>query len=316
MLVQSILEEAKGVLGKCDNATVFRRISDAVRLANNQGKFDSSLGLMDLTVCDGCVTLPADVATVLAISNKGLPSLIRDQWFQFNINGPGIQDDVPFRYADEMGPVSTFRDPAAPVYLIAELNNAKDTGKAVRVYGWDDTGKRIYTVGANGVLEDGFLVPTVFGFSQPNPAAPAIARIERITKDETNGTVKLIAISPSTGASQTLIGYYLPWETAPSYRRIRVQADSWIRIKYRKKDLEVRGEQDWINIENRQALLLLLKSVKYSLDGALEQAQAFEQSGMKLLSNEAEALRPPGMDAPQIIFSDGMPVGNDDRMFY
>ena len=315
MLVQSILEESKGVLGKCDTPTVFRRISDAVRLANNSGKFDSSLGVMDLCVCDGCVTLPADVATVLAVSTDGQPTLMRDQWFQFNINGPGIQQYVPFLYADEQGQVSTFKDPSGPVKFIAEIGNARDSGASIRVFGWDENGKRIYTTGANGVLEDGVLVPAVFGFSQPNPDAPAMARIERVQKAETNGFVKLIAINPDSNSSHTLIGYYLPWETAPSYRRIRVPDRSWIRIKYRKKDLEVRAETDWINIENRQALLLLLKSVKYSLDGALDQAAAFEQAGMKLLSNEAEALRPPGMDAPQIIFADGMPAGNDDRLF-
>lgn len=316
MFVNSIIEEAKNVLGKCDNATVFRRLSDAVRLANNQAKFEATLGLMDLCVCNGCATLPADVATVLAVNVDGLPTLVRDQWFQFNVNGPGAQQYIPMRYADEQGQVSTFRDPSGPVKFIAEVENPKDSGASLRVFGWDENGKRIYTVGANGVLEDGVLVPCIYGFSQPNPDAPAMVRIERVQKDVTNGLVKLFAVNNPSLTAHTMIGYYLPWETTPTYRRIRVPDRSWVSIKYRKRDLEVRGEQDWINIENRQALLLLLKSVKFSLDNALDQAASFEAAGMKLLSDEAAALRPPGMDAPQIIFSDGLPATQEDRLYY
>lgn len=316
MFVSQIIGEAKNVLGKCDDATVYRRISDAVRLANNQAKFEISLGVMDLCVCDGCATLPADVATVLAVNVDGLPTLVRDQWFQFNANGPGIQQFVPLRYTDEQGQVSTFRDPSGPVKFVAEVENPKDSGTSLRVFGWGADGKRIYTVGKDGVLEDGVLVPCIYGFSQPNPDAPAMVRIERVQKAITNGFIKLIAVNADSLSSHTLIGYYLPWETTPAYRRLRVPDRSWIRIKYRKKDLEVRGEADWINIENRQALLLLLKSVKYSLDNALDQASAFEAAGMRLLSNEQEALRPPGMDAPQIIFSDGLPATQEDRLYY
>lgn len=316
MIVSSILEEARNAVGRCDNSTVYRRLTDAVRLANNRGKFDANIGVMDICVCDGCATLPADVATVLAVNVDGQPSLTRDQWFQFNVNGPGVQKYVPYGYADEQGQVSTYRDPSGPVKFVAQLESPLDSGKLLRVFGWDADGKRVYSPGANGTLEDGVLVPTVYGFSQSNPAAGSMVRIDRVQKDETNGFIKLVAINADTLTSHTTIGYYLPWETNPFYRRIRVPGLSWLRIKYRKKDLEIRGSSDWINIENRQALLLLVKSVKYSLDNSLDQAAAFEQAGMRLLSDEAEALRPPGMDAPQIVFSDGLPAGPSEGMFY
>lgn len=309
MVVSDIIEEAKGVLGKCSDTYAFKRITDAVRLANNQGKFDPALGQMDICVCNGCVTLPADVGTVLATNNGGFPTLIRDQWFQYHVNGPGSECWTPWGFTDELGMVTTFRDPSAPVKLIAEVENAADSNVPLRVFGWDENGKRIYTEGPNGVLEDGFLVPTVYGFSVPNPDAPTIGRVDRITKQVTNGFVKLIAIDPVTLESHTLVGYYLPWETAPYYRRIKVGNQSWIRIKYRKRDLEVRSSSDWINIENREALLLLLKAVKFRLDNQIDQGRAFETEGMRLLSNESEALRPPGIQPPQVIFADGPGYG-------
>lgn len=316
MIVSSILPEAKLVLGRCDDDTVFRRITDAVRLANNQAKFDISLGVMDICVCDGCVTLPVDVGTVLAVNNGGFPTLMRDQWFQYHANGPGNQCYIPWNYTDELGYVTTFRDPSGPVKLVASVESPTDSGIKLRVFGWDEFGKRIYSEGPDGVLEDGFLVPCIYGYPVPNPEVPDIARIDRISKPITNGFVNLIAVDSATLEAHTQIGYYQPWETSPLYRRIRVPNRSWIKIKYRKKDLDVRAESDWINIENREALLLLLKAVKFRLDNQIETARAYETEGMRLLSNEAEALRPPGLDSPQITWSEGLPVSQLDTLYY
>ena len=302
-------------MGKCDNAYAFRRLTDAVRLANNQADFEVNLGQMDLCVCDGCATLPADVGTVLAVNSGGYPTLIRDQWFQYHINGTGSRDCVPCGFTEELGRVTTFRDPSAPVLLVAEVENALDSNCILRVFGWDEDGKRIYTDDGDGVLRDGFLVPTTYGFPMPSPIAPPIARIDMVQKAITNGFVRLVAIDPATLASHTLIGYYQPWETNPSYRRIKVKDRSWIRIKYLKAVNEVRGLADWISIENREALLLLLKAVKFRLDNQIAQAKDYELEGMRLLSNEAERLRPPGLAAPQIIFAD-YPHGDCDRLFY
>lgn len=319
MIVKDILSEAKEVLGRCSDEVVFRRITDAVRLANNKGKFDAALGIMDLCVCDGCVTLPADVATVLGVMNAGQPTLLRDQWFEFHANGPGAEGQfVPWGYTNEMGPVSTYKDPADEVKLVAQVENAKDSGKVnLRVFGWDKNGKRIYTTGADGVLEDGFLVPDVYGFAIPNPDAPSIYRIDRVTKNVTNGFVKLIAVDPfSSSDTKTTIGHYLPWETTPSYRRIRVPDRSWLRIKYRRKDIEVRGENDWINIEHRLALLLLIKAVKFRLNEQFEAARAAEADATNMLSEEAESLRPPAVGGPQVIWNEGLPAANSEGLFY
>jgi len=315
----SLLADVKTVLGKCETAELFRRLTDAVRLGNTQSKSnDWNVAAMDLCVCDGCVTLPADVATVLAVNNGGFTTLIRDQWFQYHINGTGTTDYQPWRYTDELGPVVTYKDPSGPVNLIAIVENSLDSSVAtLRVYGWDEDGKRIYTTGANGILEDGILVPTIYGFPAANPDAPAIARIDRIQKSVSNGFIKLLAVDPDDSSSHTQIGYYQPWETVPAYRRIRVPDRSWIRIKYKRRDVEVRGIGDWINLDNREALMLLLRAVRLRYDGQVDQARVYETEGMRLLSNEAEALRPSAISPPQIIVdSTMMGLGEGDRLYY
>ncbi len=315
----TLITDIKRALGSCENDVLFRRISDAVSMASDQSKSnDWNVGQMDICVCNGSVTLPADVSTILAVLNGGSPTLVRDQWFQYHINGFGANESASWPYTDEIGPVVTYRDPSEPVNLVAITENALDSNNVdLRVFGWDANGKRIYTTGPDGVLEDGFLVPTIFGFSGVNPEAPAIARIDRVKKKITNGHVKLLAINPSDSSSHTQIGHYLPWETSPSYRRIRVPNRSWLRIKYKRKDIEVRGVGDWVNIENRQALILFCKAVRFRLEDSFEKAQAYESEGLRLLSNQAEALRPNAITPPQIIMdSNCTRYGGDDTLYY
>lgn len=317
MFVSSIYDDLKSadVLGTCDETTVFSRLSDAVKLVSNMGILDPSIGEMSLCVCDGCVTLPSDVETVMGVNQAGFPTLIRDQWFQYHVNGPGTTAWQAWSYTDVLGDVCTYKDPSGPVKLIAEVESAKDSNKMLRVYGWDENGKRIYTTNSSGDLEDGFLVPTVYGFSQPNPSAPLITRIDRIQKDVTNGFVKLIAIN-SDGTPHTQIGYYRPEETVPRYTRIRVPCQNWLKIKYRKRNFDVRSTKDWINVDNREVLVLAVKAVHQRRKNNIELASQLEAEAGRILAKEAEAKRPNAISPMQIIFNDGVPASENDTLFY
>lgn len=314
IFLDSIFDEAADALGKCSQDAVFRAVTDAVRCLNNQSLLDPSIGQMDLCVCEGCVTLPEDVDTVLEVNSIGFPTLIRNQWFQFHPNGTGSQSCTPCQYADELGAFVTYRDPSGPVKLIADVESAADNGKKIRVYA-KSNGKPIYTQGAGGLLEEGFLVPTIFGFSQPNPAVGTIDEVYRIKKEVTNGFVRLLAIN-SDGTPHTQIGYYGPNETVPLYRRMRVAAKNWVRIKYKRKDLTVRAKTDWINIDNREALLLAIRAVKFRKDNQYDQGRAAEAEAIRLINNEAESKTPGGIRPIKVIYNDWPIQAQDEGLIY
>ncbi len=317
MLVSNILEDLKSseVLGSCDDLYCFARLSDAQKLIANMGILDPLIAEMSLCVADGCVTLPVEVETPLAINQGGFPTLMRDEWFQYHANGPGTECWQPWNYTDYRGQVCTFRDPSAPVYLIAAVESPKDSGKALRVFGWDENGKRIYTNDSDGNLQDGFLVPTVYGFSQRNPDAPAIVRIDRIQKDQTNGFIRLIAINTDL-TPHTAIGYYLPNETNPRYSRIKVADHNWIKIKYRKRSFDIMSKNDWVNVDNREVLILAVKAVQARRRNNFDLATQMESEASRILTKEADAKRPPGITPPQIIWADGLPASELDRLYY
>lgn len=314
MFVSDFYPEAKRAFEKCDEAQIFARLTDAVKLLANKGVFDSALGEMSLCVCNGCATLPRDVGTVLGLNTNGQPTLLQDQWFQYHLNGPGSQECPPCSISYELGQFCTWRDLSAPAYLIAEVTSAADSNKKLRVYGLDANGNKIYTPGPDGQLYEGFLVPTVYGFSQRNPDAPACSVIYRVSKEVTRDYVRLIAVNVSDGVSQTQVGYYEPDETLPQYRRIRVPNKSWVRIKYKKANNRIRSQRDFINIDNFEALRLACRAVKYRDDDKWKQAAEAEAEATRILTEEIEAQRPSGPRVPQII--NGVFQGNDDNLYY
>lgn len=315
MFVRDVYQDLKRAFAGCDEAEIFRRTSEAIKLLNDQGILDYNLGEMTICACNGAITLPRDVGTVLGINVHGQPTTIRDEWFMYHLNGPGSSECQPCsQNSYELGQVCTFRDPSELCYLIAEVTSAADNNKKLRVFAVDESGNKIFTPGPDGKLVEGFLVPLIFGFSQRNPNVPPLKSIYRVSKEETKDFVKLIAVNSSNGVSQTLIGHYEPDETLPQYRRIRVGNKTSVRIKYKKADLEIRRQSDFINCDNRQALILACRSVKFSSVDNYEQARAAEAEAVRLITNEAESKRPAGPRVPMIV--NGVLNDNEDGLFY
>lgn len=314
MFASDFYAQAKTAFESCDEATTLRLLTDATRLLANKGVLDINLGQMELCVCSGCVTLPRDVGTVLGINVNGQPTLMRDQWFQYHLNGAGSNTYAPCNITDELGQFATYRDPSEACYLIAEVTSAADNNKKLRVYALDTSGNKIYSEGPDGKLYEGFLVPTVFGFSQRNPDIPALSSIYRVSKEATRDYVRLLAINSSDGVSQTQIGYYEPEETTPSYRRIRVGGKSSVRIKYKKRNTALVSLRDWINLDNDEALRLACRAVKYRLDDKWAQAKAAEDEAVRIMTEQAESERPSGLRVPQVI--NGCFNDNETGLFY
>jgi hypothetical protein len=316
MLVAEFFPQAKVAFAGCDEATIFSRLSDAVKLLANKGITDSLLGELELCVCGGCTTLPRQVGTVLGVDVCGQPTLLQDQWFKYHINGPGVRGSGACGVVTEMGQFCTFRDPAEPAYLIAEVTSAADNNKKLRVFATRaDNGQKIFTPGPDGKLYEGFLVPLIFGYPQRNPDVPALGAIYRISKEVTKDFVKLFAVKASDGVSQTLVGHYEPDETLPQYRRLRVPNKTSVLVKYKLATFDIKSQRDFIPLDNFEALRLACRAVKCRLEDALVKAKGFEDEASRILAEETEAKRPSGPRVPQII-TDIYQPGGQESLFY
>lgn len=318
MLVSDIYSDVIEALGKCNEVTAFRRLTEAIAMLANKAKWDSAVGEIDVCVTQDYVTLPRMVGAILGVTTNGKANYLTDaSWFDYHLNGPGVQDCVDCLYAQVAGTFCTIRDPSLPVYMVAELDSAADNNQLLRVFGTDANGNEIFTPNPEtGIMEQGFLVPTVYGFPVRNAAAPAIARVTRIQKAVTSGRIKLLAVNTDDSTAHTLIGYYEPNETEPRYQRLKVPRHSWVRVKYKRKNVAITSQQDFIFLNSSQAVVLGVKAVKFRLDDKVDIAAAYEKEAARLLSEDAAAIQPAVVLSPQIVNSDHFTQCDQDTLIY
>lgn len=303
-------------LATCDLPKVFSGLTDAMRLLEQKANFDFSLGTLDISVCASCITLPRFVGTVIAVATCGGVSYLRDQWYQFHINGVGPVKWTDCGYADELGEVCTFRDLCAPSRLVAIVENVADNNKEVRVFATDQNGKPIWTPGPNGVMAEGFLVPTIAGYPLSNPNVPLAARIYRIQlQGPRQGFVRLVAIDPANtdeNTNKVLVGYYDPTERYPSYRRVRLPCNTpWARLKYRKANKTITSVTDWIECDNKLAIKIACQAVKLYNNRQYNEAAVAEAQAARMLTEDQAVKQTPTPVGPQIVVN---VAANHDRI--
>jgi hypothetical protein len=301
-LASHIIDDAKTILGFNKEEKLFLWITDAVELLAQKGEIDPLVGFVDLCIDSGCVTLPREVETVLACNIGGHPSLGHDQLFSFHLNGPGdFQTRCDYTW-DDSGLHPVYRDLKCPSKVVAFLDNTEDDGKELRVFGFDEQNRPLRTkVGAE--WQDGYIVPTIYGYALPENGAPTISRITGIVKDVTAGNIRLSSFDSSTSTG-TLLGVFEPDETVPRYRRLKVYNSSgWIRLCYRKRTAQIRSVHDRILLHSRPALLLALHALKFYRDSDLANGQAYEANATRLLTEREATLTGVG----------GSPIQVEDR---
>lgn len=299
MLVSEIYEEAKEIWGHCSEPKLLRRITDAVQLLANKGEVDPLVGDVDLCVSGQCVTLPREVETPLAVNIGGHPTRGRDELFVFHLNGPGeCRELCDWSWVNE-GTFYTYRDIKCPSKLIAFVGDPADQGKQLRVFGYDDQNRPLRT-NANGNWTDGLLVPMIYGYALPASTDPNVARITGIVRDRTVSNTRLSSFDNSTSTG-TLLGIFEPDETKPEYRRIRINRNcSWVRLKYRRRSLELISQNDRILLHSRPALILAMQALKKYGEFDLATAVQFEAQATRLLTERENVLQAPILSPIQI----------------
>lgn len=300
--VETIWDEAKEIFGHCNERKLLRWITDSVELLANKGEIDPLVGYVDICVDGKCITLPREVETVLSVNIGGRPALGHDELFSFHLNGPGDFNRTCNYSWFSNGRFPTYRDLKCPAKLVAFLDKSEDAGAKIRVMGYDSQ-DRVLRTQVNGVWQDGYYVPTIFGYALPDSGAPDIGRITAIIKDKTVGTIRLSSFDNST-SSGTLLGVYEPDEQIPQYSRISITPGSdWVRVCYRRRTLELISQNDRILLHSRPALLLAMHALKKYREADLGNAIQFEAQATRILMERESSLTAPV----------GNPIQVDDR---
>jgi len=300
--VQKIAPDIKRVIGECSDEVVLNRVNAAVDILCAESEYDPTRGFVDICVdSNRCITLPDEVETPLAVNIGGTPALGHNQWFVFHLNGPGIdcKERASFDWFDR-GSYPVITDPSEPFRIVAFLETEEDNNVLVRVYGYDENDRWITTI-EDGESMDGFLVPTVFGVQVPNPDAPLVKRITRVSKGLSKGFIRLSTLD-NDSEDGTLLGMYRPYETEPQYRRIRLSRGcTWARIAYKKKFFELVRMSDLIPLHSPRAVVLMVQALKKFDGDRVEEGEKYWNLAVTLLDKKQRSITPPGGPSIQMM---------------
>lgn len=319
--LDDVYDEAKAIIGNCDDQKLFRWVGDAVSLIANKGDFEGWKGYLDIcsrgcscngsdSSCTGqdhlgcgskCITLPREVDTVLAVNIAGMPTLGFGQLFSFHLNGPGDRKQTcEWSWMDQGNWHCTYKDLITPSKLVVHLSNADDNGKEFRVFGYDSKGQ-VLRQQVNGVWQNGVLIPTIYGLAIPDADAPVVARITGIYKAPSAGSMRLATIDNS-GASGVLLGVYEPDETLPQLRRIIVsRACQWVRIAYRRINPIFSSRYDHVPLRSRIALKMGITACKHYSVYQYGEAHAAEADAVRMEVEAQQVAEAPTYSPIQVI---------------
>lgn len=209
IIVADVYDVAAEIFGSVSRGKLFDRMTDAIELLQNKAQWDASLGFVDVwrqanedevnpsgASGNGIFVLPRFVDAVLGVNLCGSPTMARNKWFEFHLNGTGERNTSGCEKYDDMGEVVTLnripldsetREPI-PQRLIAVPDLEGDEGTVIRVFGYRADGMPIMTDG-----ELGMPVSCKQGVLLGSDVSDPIARIERITKANSTGFIKLYA---------------------------------------------------------------------------------------------------------------------------
>lgn len=292
--VSEVYDEAKRIVGNCDDVRLYRWMMDAVQLVANAAELEGYKGWVDIcTDCQTCVTLPREVETVLGVNIGGKPTLGLHQLFNFHLNGPGDCGSLcQWTWQDQGKWHSTYRDLIVPAKLVVYTETALDNNKSFVVHGFDDAGHPLWHE-VGGEQRRGLLVPTVYGYAIPAADAPLVGRITAIEKEDTLGMVRLSTIDNS-GNTGVLLGVYEPDERLPQYRRIKLgKRCNWVRVAYRKSHPRIDSRYDRLPLLSRRAFLLAMRAIKGYDETDFANAHAFEADAKRLEQEAQNAVEAP-----------------------
>lgn len=314
LLVSDVYSEVQRVMGDCDDASVFNRISDATEVLCNKTDIDPLIGWVDIVTTGGkAITLPREVDTVLALNISGVPSFPRNRWAEFHLNGLGSDASDQGRFFwDDKGDYPLFKDPEEPVQFTALAAHAGDVAEGeIWVHGYDFNDRKV-TSEVDGAVVDGWKVPLSGSLEGPAPDAPVFKRVTGVRKKPSLGYVSLYGTT--SGGDVALYGDYEPSETLPQYRRILLSTSAcWARIQYRRKVFRVTSQTDRIPLHSRMALMLMCKALQKYDNDKIEEGDLYERKAVALLVEKQLASNPPSSPSIQISETTTL-VGHCDRM--
>jgi len=230
------------------------------------------------------VALPYQIEKPIAVNINLTPSFTRGQLFEFTMNGPGSGDPlVGFQWMDQG---------TKPLQIpLPFVGTAPSSPGNVLLFTSDNTGDVSVTFECLCLMLDNSerVLNVVLGV----PGVP-VQDLLAVNKPVTLGNITVTAQGQK-------VAVFAPSVTHPAFHQIRIsQPGSSVRILGRRRYVEVANTTDFIPLESREAIVLMVKAIKLYDEDQYPAAQQCEQTAIVWL-NEDNSVRMLYSAAAQVI---------------
>lgn len=263
-----LYDDACDTCGPVGMDRIFEWLTEAVRILARKANWDSLLTYLLVPIAGDTISLPPEADSYLRISVDAKPVRFFSRLYEFTLNGPGEDEVYSEATAEERGDSPTFvvPDPATPFYL-----NKNAGPRTITVCGWQ--GDQI----------------EVLNYDVPVSPATGILWTRITSVQVSKGTASVNLYANGVG-----ISVYNPNDTTPIYRRIKLRkGGATARVLIRKKTAQITALTDIIPLRSRQAVTLMMKSMKAGMAGDADGANAFETLALRYLEDEQKVRSTP-----------------------
>jgi hypothetical protein len=284
-------------------------INEAQERLLYKGKWVDSYARYAVANSNGTITWPRQLETIESVAIDGVPSVIRNSWFEFLSSGPGLADSTG---ADNLtlldrGTACTFSDidTDAPDKRLRLYYNSADDAKTVTIQGYDDAGAWIRTTSGTARIDGEILTlgggtevadTSVTGFTHRIDTINKFSLISAVQKDSTAYSMWVYEIETTGTASEIdlskrLIAEYDPTETRPVYRRSLIaglpdESTQTVTVVGKLRFIPVVNDSDWLIIGYESALKEMVLSIRKAENNLVDEAAAYEARAVVLLEEQ------------------------------
>lgn len=219
------LSEAKStlarVLGRCQSDTELTSfINRAIERLWYKGKWVDTFGRWRVCVNQSCLTWPREIETIEAVAICNVPGEVRNGWFEFLGQGPGVmttEDDIGAQLLDRGNAVGFDEVTGTGKKIAVYCDGSEDTSLRIILKYRNSSGQKVYSSHSGTIIEgDSLALPAVGQYAYSTQLVYP-AGLYGVVKPLTDYPVRLYEFNTTTNAFKPL-AYYDPKETVPSYR--------------------------------------------------------------------------------------------------
>jgi hypothetical protein len=309
-----VREPLSRVLNLCPTDDLVRRYANEAdaRLVN-KGKFVNTTQSYRICTSKACLTWPRQINTIEAWARCQFPGQIRNRWYMYAGNGPGIisEDSNWFTTMVDTDPACAFDDIDTDtltkrIKVTADFQEA--AGARILLQGYDQNAQWITSIDGGTRIDGEYVTINNIGtYLSRN----YFTSLQRVQKPVTNGPVRLWEWEETAGQVIKQLAYYEPSETLPWYRRSFLPGlggtsacgscgdcgdtaqqgcdNKTVTVMAKLKHIDVVVDNDFLLLGSLGALKLMAMAIIKEERNLLNEAAGYEANATRLLDEELKS---------------------------